>query len=182
MRPAPRLLAALTALAAVTALVLSAPGCASFSQYRARSAQVRSAMEQHRYPQPIELVWPHVQRLLSDRGLELAGADATAVGQRSAKLTQVTSAAKETRTTMAGGRVLETGWSSNGMRWRAEASPDAGGLRVVLTQVQRSGDEVGFDGVGLRDYELELDLLYRIDPDAGEKAEALTRKPAEAAR
>jgi hypothetical protein len=177
MRPAPWLLAAL-----VLPLALTAPGCASFSQYRARSAQVRVAMEQHRYPQPIELVWPHVQRILADRGLELAGADATAVGQKPSQLTQLTSAAKETRTTSGGGRVLETGWNQSGMRWRAEARPDARGLEVVLTQVQRSGDEVGFDGVGLRDYELELDLLYRIDPDAGEKAEARAQNPAPAAR
>jgi hypothetical protein len=175
MRPAPWYTAAL-------ALALAAPGCASFSQYRARSAQVRVAMEQHRYPQPIELVWPQVLRLLADKGLDLAGADAAAVGQKAGKLYQLTSAAKETRTTMNGGRVLETGWNQNGMRWRAEAQPTAGGLRVVLTQVQRSGEEVGFDGMGLRDYELELDLLYRIDPDAGEKAEALARQPAPAAR
>jgi hypothetical protein len=175
MRPAPWLTVAL-------ALALAAPGCASFSQHRARAAQVRVAMEQHRYPQPIELVWPHVQRLLADRGLELAGADAAAVGQRPGTLNQLTSAAKETRTTSGGGRVLETGWNQSGMRWRAEARPDAAGLLVVLTQVQRSGAEVGFDGVGLRDYELELDLLYRIDPDVAEKAEARAQQPAPAAR
>jgi hypothetical protein len=175
MRPAPWLTAAL-------ALTLAAPGCASFSRYRARAAQVRVEMEAYRYPQPIELVWPQVQRLLADKGLDLAGADAAAVGQKPGRLTQLVSAAKETHSTVAGGRLLETDWNRNGLRWRAEATPDAGGLRVVLTQIQRNSDEVGFDGVGLRDYELELDLLYRIDSEAGEKIEERARKPASAAR
>jgi hypothetical protein len=176
LRTAARLLPAI----ALTALTLAAPGCASFSKYRARAAQVRVEMEAYRYPQPIELVWPQVQRLLADKGLDLAGADAAAVGQKPGRLAQLASAAKATRTTMAGGRVLETDWNQNGLRWRAEANPDAGGLRVVLTQIQRKSDEVGFDGVELPDYELELDLLYRIDPEAGEKIEERASKPAAA--
>lgn len=173
MRPAPLLTAA-----AALALTLAGPGCATYSKYRARVAQVRVEMEAYRYPQPIELVWPQVQRLLADKGLDLAGADAEAVGQKKpGTLSQLVSAAMATHGTGAGGRLLETDWNRNGLRWRAEATPDAGGLRVVLTQIQRKSDEVGYDGATLRDYELELDLLYRIDPEAGEKIEERAKAP-----
>jgi hypothetical protein len=176
MRPAPWLTAAL-------ALTLAAPGCASFSKYRARAAQLRIEMEAYRYPQPIELVWPQVQRLLADKGLDLAGADAEAVGQKKpGTLGRLVSAATETHRTGAGGRLLETDWNRNGLRWRAEATPDAGGLRVVLTQIKRKADEVGDDEVTLREYGLELDLLYRIDPEAGEKIEERAGKTAAADR
>jgi hypothetical protein len=158
------LLAALLALGAGS-------GCASLSEYRARSRSARAGMEGYRYRQPIELVWPEVRRLLADRGLGLAGKDAAAVGQKSGTMSQLSSAAKETRSTSGGGLLMETSWNQDGVRWRAEATPDAGGLRVVLTRIEINRNEFGTDGVTLRDYELELDLLRRVDVEEAERIE-----------
>lgn len=163
-------------------LALLGPGCASLSEYRARSRALRAEMEAFRYGQPQELVWPEVQRLLADRGLALAGEDAAAVRQAPGTMARFSSAARETRSTATGGRVLETGWNQDGLRWRAEAEPDAGGLRVVLTMIKRNLDEFGTDGVTLRDHELELDLLRRVDPDAASRIEDLIDPPAPGAR
>jgi hypothetical protein len=153
------------------AVALAGPGCASLSDYRARSKLLRVELEAYRYPQSQEVVWPEVQRLLADRGLALAGKDALAEGQKSGPLAQWSSAAKETRSTPTGGRVLETGWNQQKVRWRAEAEPDAGGLRVVLTRIDWNPDQMGWDGVTLRDLELELDLLRRVDPEAASRIE-----------
>lgn len=174
-RPTASLLAAVLALGA---------GCASLSEYRARSRNARAGLEGYRYRQPIELVWPEVRRLLADRGLGLAGKDAAAVGQKSGAMSQLSSAARETRSTAGGGLLLETAWNQDGMRWRAEASPGAGGLRVVLTRIEINLNEFGTDGVTLRDHDLELDLLRRVDVEEAERIEegrpAPAPKPAEA--
>jgi len=167
-RPAARLLPAVAVLAA---LALAGPGCASLSQYRARGKQLRAGLETFRYRQPIEQVWSVARQLLADRGLALAGRDAAAVGQKHGVMSQFSSSAKETRSTPGGGLLMETAWNQDGVRWRAEAVPEAGGLRVVLTRITINQQEFGTDGVTLRDYELEFDLLQRIDPDAAEAIE-----------
>jgi len=162
----------------LAAVALAGPGCASFSAYRAQAARERAGLERFRYAQPLDVVWPQLQRLLADRGLALAGLDAAAVGQKSGVMAQFASAAKETRSTPTGGLVLETGWNQDGVRWRAEAEPAEGGLRVVLTRIARNLDEFGRDGVTLRDWELELDLLRRVDPEAAERIEDPAAPPA----
>jgi len=164
-------------LAAVLAL---GTGCASISEYRTRSRNARAGMENYRFRQPIELVWPEVRRLMADRGLGLAGKDAAAVGQKSGTMSQLSSAAKETRSTSGGGLLLETGWNQDGVRWRTEATPDAVGLRVVITRIEINRNEFGTDGVTLRDYDLELDLLRRVDVEAAEAIEEGRPVPAPA--
>jgi len=154
-------------LAAVT---LVATGCASLSANRAGGKVLRTELGTFRYRQPLDVIWPEVQRMLADRGLALAGQDAKAVGQKSGFMSQFSSAAKETSSTGTGGLVMETGWNEYGFRWRAEAEPDAGGLRVVFTQIERNASEqAGWDGVSLRDYEMEMDLLRRVDPEAASR-------------
>jgi hypothetical protein len=162
-------------LAAVT---LAASGCASVSASGGGGKVLRRELTAFRYRQPLDVVWPQVQRLLADRGLALAGQDAKAVGQKSGVLAQFSSAAKETRSTETGGLVMETGWNQYGYRWRAEAEPDAGGLRVVFTQIERNqSEQVGWDGVALRDYDMEMDLLRRVDAEAASRIDDLVDPP-----
>jgi hypothetical protein len=164
LRPATWLLAA---------VALAGAGCASLSEHRNRGKLLRAEMVAFRYQQPQELVWSQVQLLLAERGLTLAGPDAKAAGQKPGGLPQVTSAAKATHSTPSGGLLLETAWNEQGFRWRAEAEPDAGGLRVVLTRIELNRIEFGMDGVTLRDHDLELDLLRRVDPEAAARIEDL---------
>jgi hypothetical protein len=178
----PRSAARLLPAVALAALALTGPGCASFSEYRARGKQVRAGLETFRYRQPIDQVWPVVRRLLADRGLALAGKDAAAVGQKSGAISQFSSSAKETRSTPGGGLLLETAWNQDGVRWRAVAEPEPGGLRVVLTRITINSQEFGSDGVTLRDYDLEFDLLQRIDPDSAERVEQGRPAPDPAAK
>jgi hypothetical protein len=166
-------------LAAVT---LAASGCASLSAARAGGKVLKTELEAFRYRQPLDVVWPEVRRLLSDRGLALAGQDAKAAGQKSGVMAQFSSAARETRSTETGGLVMETGWNEYGFRWRAEAEPEAGGLRVVFTRIQANqSEQVGWDGVTLRDHDMELDLLRRVDPEAASRIDALVDPPPPAA-
>jgi hypothetical protein len=157
-------------LAAVT---LAASGCASVSASGGGKI-LRRELTTFRYRQPLDVVWPQVRRLLADRGLALAGQDAKEVGQKSGVMAQFASAAKETRSTETGGLVMETGWNQYGFRWRAEAEPEAGGLRVVFTQIERNqSEQVGWDGVALRDYGMEMDLLRRVDAEAASRIDDL---------
>jgi hypothetical protein len=135
-------------LAAVT---LAASGCASVSASGGGGKVLRRELTAFRYRQPLDVVWPQVRRL---------------------------SAAKETRSTETGGLVMETGWNQYGYRWRAEAEPDAGGLRVVFTQIERNqSEQVGWDGVALRDYDMEMDLLRRVDAEAASRIDDLVDPP-----
>jgi hypothetical protein len=150
----------------LAAAALAGPGCASISSYRARAAREREALAHYHYRQPMETVWPQVQRLLYDRGLDLAGKDAAEVGQKQGAMARWSSVAKETRATPGGGRLLETGWNQSQARWRAEAEPGPAGLTVVFTRIEMSAMEYGSDGTTLRDLDLEMDLLRRVDPAA----------------
>jgi len=168
-------------LVAVAALGTS--GCASLSASRARDQILEAEVGGHRYQQPVDVVWPQVRQLLADKGLVLGGQDAAAVGQSPGILQRMTAVSRETESTPAGGLVLETDWTYGRVRYRAEAQPDAGGCRVVLTRINEHENEYGHDGRSTRDLDLELLLMQRIDPAAAERvAEALDPGAAPAAK
>jgi hypothetical protein len=150
----------------LAAVALAGPACATFSERRAAAGREREALSRYHYRQPAEVVWSQVRQLLADRGLDLAGKDAAAVGQTLGTVARWSSVAKETRSTPGGGLLLETAWNEAQVRWRAEAEPGPQGLRVVLTRIEMSALELGSDGVALRDFDLEMDLLRRVDPEA----------------
>jgi hypothetical protein len=136
----------------------------------------------HRYTQPIDQVWPAVRQLLFDQGLTLSGKDAELVGQNPGFLQRITTVARETEATPAGGLRLETDWTSGRVRVRAEAQPEAGGCRVSLTRIFEHENEYGHDGRSERALNLELQLLQRIDPAAAERVEDLLDPETAAAR
>jgi len=166
----------------VAAVTLAASGCASLSAYRAGAKVLRTEMAAYRYTQSKEVVWPEVRRLLAERGLALAGKDAKEAGQKSGSVAQFSLAAKQTSSTETDGLLMETGWNEYGFRWRAEAEPVEGGLQVVFTRIQANqGEDVGWDGVALRDYDMELALLRRVDPEAAQRIDDLVNPSAPAA-
>lgn len=170
----------------IALVALSASGCAAISAQRARDRIMETEVGGYRYAQPVEVVWPKVQRLLADHELKLAGKDAAAMGQSISTLELVISVARETSETPRGGLMLETAWTYGGWRWRAEATPDQGGSRVVLTRIQENNTDHGHDGQSRRDYEWELDLIRRFDPEAAARIDDLldpaARAPSPAAK
>lgn len=164
----------------VAVVALSASGCAAISAQRAHDRIIETEVGGYRYAQPVEVVWPQVQRLLADHQLKLAGKDAVATGQSISTLEQLISAAKETDELPRGGLMLETAWTNGGWRWRAEARPDAGGCRVVLTKIAVSTADHGRDGWAVRDLELELALMRRIDPETAARIDDLLDPAAKA--
>jgi len=60
--------------------------------------------------QPLDEVWPEIQKLLAENSYPLVGKDAEAVGESHFVLFSLFSPAKETEPDGSGGRVLENGW------------------------------------------------------------------------
>jgi hypothetical protein len=157
----------------VAAAALGSSGCATWSTSSTRDQVMRAEVGGHRYTQPIDQVWPAVRQLLADKGLTLSGKDADLVGQDPGFLQRITTVARETESTPSGGLRLETDWTYGRVRFRAEAQPDAGGCRVILTRIFEHENEYGHDGRSMRDLDLELLLLQRIDPAAAARVDDL---------
>ncbi len=161
----------------VALVALSASGCATLAEQRARARIMETEVGGYRYRQPVEAVWPEVRRMLAERGLKLAGKDAEAAGQSISTLERVISVARETSETPRGGLTLETAWTYGGWRWRVVADPDQGGCRVVITRIQENPTDHGHDGLSGRDYEWELDLIRRFDPATADRIDDLLDPP-----
>jgi hypothetical protein len=152
-------------------LALHAGGCAGPSAERAQRERLGRAVADYRHPQPLDEVWTELRLLLAGLKLDLAGKDAEAVGQEPGIVSFIFSSARETARADCGGKVLETGYSPGGVRYRAEACPDPAGVRVVLTRITAEGANHR-DGTSRRDAELELALIRRLSPEAAAILEA----------
>jgi len=148
---------------------LTGAGCASFQAQRAHDRALAAAVGAYRHRQPVEKVWPEVRRLLADRNLKLAGTDAEAAGQSISTLELMISVARETSPAPGDGLTLETAWSRAAVRWRAVATPDQGGCRVVFTRIEENTTDHGHDGRATRDFAMELDLIRRLDPEGASR-------------
>jgi hypothetical protein len=187
-RPPARLAAALAAAALVV-------GCASARTARARSDYLKSQLEPFVYPKPLAEVWPDVLRLLHDKGYPLVGNDAVAVGQSENWFTNFLSPGSETRSGSAQGaagtgflpnlmsrgtkgedtwRYLKTGLSKDYRMFRADGVADGDGCRVVFTAYQGNPGETGvfISDTARRDFQMELELVRRVDPAAAARIEA----------
>jgi hypothetical protein len=168
--------------------------CVPPSQLRAQ--RLGPELDALRYAQPPAEVWNAVRRLLADRGYPLAGADAEAVGQKTAPLAGLLSPAREThpyreetgllqQLGAAGGPPakpaegsvsLDTDWSrKRGDRYRADGLVLPDGFRVVFTRVEF--DPSNYKETRTRDLELELELARRLDPPAAERIERAAATP-----
>ena len=185
MRHAPVLLAA--------ALLASAAACASVRANQARTDALRQQLDEQRFAKPMEEVWLEARRLLADHGYPLAGEDATAVGQAEMGLgDRLFSPAREThpygedtgllqklgafggKKKSGGGRTglsLDTGWRRTPDRCHVDALQDERGVRVAFQRITQNTTEHR-EEAPVRDLELELELLQRLDAEAAARLEA----------
>ena len=154
---------------ALGAIVLVMTGC-SMTATAKREARLRQELDAHRIEKPLPAVWPWVLRLLADQGYQLVGRDRAIVNAPSAaRWKQLTAGGFETRRSELG-LVLETMESSSSTRYRAEGRPSDGtSCRVTFTSIRRTGGSPSEERS--RDLGLELELVRRLDPDAGRRIE-----------
>jgi hypothetical protein len=129
----------------------------------------------------LDEAWDEARRLLDERGYELAGADARAVGKAPGVGSYVGpfgslfTPAKQTKEEGAN-RVLETGWRG-GQRYRLEGAPEATGCHVAFLTVAEDPGQRGRDAwqAPRRDASLELELLRRLAPEEAARIDGLAR-------
>ncbi|HWT85463.1 MAG TPA: hypothetical protein VN177_06800 [Myxococcales bacterium] len=157
----------------IAAFIVASAGCASIKAKRAREDYLVSRLDSVRYRQPLDEIWPEVQKVLAANRYPLVGKDAEAVGEEHIILFSLFSPAKETEPDGSGGRVLETGWRKDSTRIRAQATPDESGTRVVLTLLKEDTTEHGHDARERKPaVDLELQLAKKLDPEAAADIEA----------
>jgi len=155
------------------AFVVASAGCASMKAKRAREEYLQSRLDPVRYRQPLDEIWPEVQKVLAANRYPLVGKDAEAVGEEHVIIYSLFSPAKETQPDGSGGKVLETGWRNDSTRIRAQATPDESGTRVVLTLLKEDPTEHGHDARERKPaVDLELQLAKKLDPEAAADIEA----------
>jgi len=153
-------------------------GCAGLGGDRARVQRLEHELSAATCGRTLDEAWDEARRLLDERGYELAGADARAVGKTPGLASSIgpfgslLSAARETREEGAG-RVLETGWRS-GWRYRLEGSLAAPGCHVAFLAVAEDPSQRGRDAwqAPRRDSALEFELLRRLAPQEATRFEA----------
>jgi hypothetical protein len=167
-----------TAIAVVclAAGLVAAGGCATMRATRARQEALRTQLDSLRYARPLDQVWQEARRLLYDQGYGLVGKDLEAMGQEAPSgLLTVLGSAKETEPGLGGGLVMESGWGRGIVRkrYKVEGLEDAGGSRVLFTAIPEDQTELGRDGrERARDLEMELQLAWRVDPEAAGRIES----------
>lgn len=132
-------------LVSLLSLVSLAPlsGCAAFAAESARSDTLRARVMQYEYPQPCQLVWPTVQQVLAEKNFVLYE-NGMFVGQ--------TNEVPDGTTAV--------------IRYSAQAMVTApGGCRVIVNRVRRWVNSTTEPSVE-RQFELELAILQRMDPNA----------------
>ncbi len=149
---------------------LAVAGCATVRSQMAQDRYLYQQMDALRYHKPIAELWPEVQRFLYHRGYPLVGADAKAVGQDDSLIRDLFSPGHATWATPGGGWQLQTGWGDGRRSYRADASPDPRGVRIVLTAVDEDlSSSAGF--VANRDTAMELALAHVLAPDEAKRIE-----------
>lgn len=184
-----RLAAALSA----SVLLATSAGCA-FQAGQARAQRLQSALDAHRYAQPLEEVWQEVRLMLAESGFPLASEDAAAIGRSEMNLAErLFSPARTTyrlsddvaleqmgargKSSGVSGLGLETGWGKGSPRHRrhVEAISDGEKVRVMITSIVE--DPTDHRESSARDLEMELAFARRLDPASAERitAAAATR-------
>ena len=175
-----------------SALLAWAAGCASVRAGQSRGDALRKQLDEQRFAKPMEEVWLEVRTLLAERGYPLAGDDAKAVGQPEMGFgDRMLSPAREThpygedpgllqKLGMFGGKKsgagptglsLDTGWRRTRDRYHADALQDERGVRVAFQRITQDTTEHR-EEAPVRDLELELALVQRLDAEAAARMEA----------
>ncbi len=158
----------LPARAVAAAAVLLLAACALLGGHRS----LESRLDTYRYAKPLDEVWPAALRLLADPGFPLSGKDREVGGAKPQggwdKFFSDGFATREFGPDDAG-RVAETGWNKQRLRYRVEGLPvGAGGCQIRFISIKGRVEDPAVDE-RFRDPEMELDLLSRLDPESADR-------------
>jgi len=167
---------------------VAASGCASVRAQHARNRELAKELADFRFEKPIDEVWQEARLVLVAAGYQLVGADATAVGQSNPNaVARIFSPAHETAPGVGGDNVLgkvglfkdpgagggrqylDTDWNQYFERYHLDGYNYGDSCRVIFMHVKGDRDH---QDVWTRDYEMELDLIRRVDPDTAARMEA----------
>jgi hypothetical protein len=133
-----------------------------------RDARLRSELDAHRFQAPLPEVWPTALRLLQERNYPVVGRDRVTLGLRGSNaLAQFFAKGHETYATSDGRWVAETDAGPSQLRYRVEGRDTGNGTcRIVFTVLHL--DPSGATTEESRDQEMELDLVWRVEPARAE--------------
>ena len=131
------------------ALAVLLSGCAFLRGQQAKQDALRQQIQQFAFTQPIESIWPEVQKLMFERGFQTKTASTT------------TNYAIETEPALVG---------DNQVRYLIQGTPLAnGGSTVHFNKVQTRPNGKTRSG---RDFDMEWLLIQRFDPQAAAQIQA----------
>jgi hypothetical protein len=186
----------LARLAASVAAAALAAGCAAGKAAAVRNEYLKSQLDPFVYAKPLPDVWPDVLGLLHEKDYPLVGSDAVAVGQSENWASNFLSPGFETRSGSAQNaagtgflpslfsrssskgedtwRYLKTGMGRDSRLFRADGVAEGEGCRVTFTAYNGRPGEIGVfsEDTARRDFQMELDLVRRVEPAAAARIEA----------
>jgi hypothetical protein len=155
--------------AALSLFLFSICSCAAAK----RTARLEHQLDEHRFQKPLAEVWPVALRLLADRQYELVGKDRAAVGQR--EYGSFLRRGFETREYSDKRRAAETMMNGDGVRYRVEGTDfDGKSCRVVFFALPRNAPD--YAKWNYRDVEMEMDLVWRVEPKIADRIDAAVKK------
>lgn len=158
------------AAAAATALLLG--GCASIRAQSARSSYLEKQLAEYQIPRLCKDLWPDALKVVAGHDFPLVGDDRVhAGGESQGWLGRFFAKGHQTYRVGEDGLESESDWgrTEKNIRYRVEcrgAAKDKS--RVVFTSIRRDDMDSGREYLTV-DYEMALELVYRVDPDAARK-------------
>ncbi|HUK66659.1 MAG TPA: hypothetical protein VLV17_07495 [Anaeromyxobacteraceae bacterium] len=169
-------------------LLAATAGCASVRAQHARTVELEKQLKDYRFEKPLDEVWQQARLVLAAAGFRLVGTDAAAVGQENLNAVQrIFSPAHETapgqgengplekigllkpEKDASSRQFLDTEWNQYFERYHLDGMSDGDGCRIAFIHIK--GDFDHYDKAS-RDWEMELDVIRRLDPDEAARIEA----------
>jgi len=161
---------------AAAAAAMALAGCASTRLADARDAYFRRELATYRYEKGCLDVWPAVLELLGARGYPLRGRDRAYAGQPpGGAVAEFLGQGFETRRVEGSALYVKTGWRTaqeSASRYLVSGTPvRPSGCAVSFTLDWRKSGDPSSDRQEV-DWEIQRDLLERLEPDAAARIEA----------
>ena len=161
---------------AAAAAAMALAGCASTRLADAHDAYFRRELSTYRYEKGCLDVWPAVLELLGARGYPLRGRDRAYAGQPpGGAVAEFLGQGFETRRVEGSALYVKTGWRAaqeSVSRYLVSGTPvRPSGCAVSFTLDWRRSGDPSSDRQEV-DWEIQRDLLERLEPDAAARIEA----------
>jgi hypothetical protein len=161
-------------MAAAAAAALLLGGCASLRAQNARSTYLAKELAEYQIPRLCKDIWPDALKVVAGHDFPLVGDDRTHVGMEAQGwFGSFFSKGHQTHRVGEDGLESETDYGKTEKTIRYRVNCRSVGTakdksRVTFTALRRDEMDSGREFLTI-DYEMALELLYRVDPDAARK-------------